>query len=127
MNPPANANGTEPIISNPARRRLGVPRRQWTPAPTDLLMLAATRSLATAAVGLTPRKISAGVIRAPPPIPVRPTTIPTPKATTRTDRAAVVKRSLNAPALCVGPVVSRRSLVLAPQPPTKGVFAPYPP
>ena len=35
-------------------------------------MLAATRSLATAAAGLTPRKISAGVIRAPPPMPVRP-------------------------------------------------------
>src|SRR6478752_4876579 len=93
MNPPANANGTEPMISNPARRRLGEPRRQWTEAPTDLLMLAATRSLATAAVGLTPRRINAGVISAPPPMPVRPTTMPTPKATTSTERAEVVRRS----------------------------------
>ena len=81
MKPPAKANGTEPMISRPASRRLGEPRRQCTLAPTDLLMLAATRSLATAAVGLTPRKISAGVISAPPPMPVRPTTMPTPKLT----------------------------------------------
>ena len=81
------------MISRPASRRFGVPRRQCTAAPTDLLTLAATRSLATAAVGLTPRKISAGVISAPPPMPVRPTTMPTPKLTSSTDRALVVRRS----------------------------------
>ena len=88
MKPPAKAIGTEPIISSPASRMLGEPWRQCTAAPTDLLTLAATRSLATAAAaGSRPRKISAGVISAPPPMPVRPTTMPTTKLTTRTERA----------------------------------------
>src|ERR1700755_1900137 len=93
MNAPANAVGTDAIISSPARRRLGLPTRQWTAAPTDLLTDAATRSFATATVGLMPRKINAGVISAPPPMPVSPTTIPTPKLTTSTDSALVVMRS----------------------------------
>src|SRR5689334_10696066 len=94
MKPPAKANGTEPIISRPASRRLGEPVRQCTAAPTDLLTEAATRSLATATAGLMPRKIRAGVMRAPPPMPVRPTTIPTPKATRRTPKASVVTSSV---------------------------------
>src|ERR1700712_1022593 len=93
MKPPAKAHGTEPATSSAARRRLGEPCRQCTAAPTDLLMLAATRSLATAAVGSIPRTIRAGVISAPPPMPVRPTTMPTPKLTTSTDTAVVVSRS----------------------------------
>ena len=93
MNAPANAVGTDAIISRPASWRFGLPTRQWTVAPTDLLTEAATRSFATATVGLMPRKISAGVISAPPPMPVRPTTMPTPKLTSRTDSALVVRRS----------------------------------
>src|SRR4051812_4608145 len=115
MNPPANANGTEPTISRPASRRLGEPRRQWTVAPTDLLMLAATRSLATATVGLTPRKISAGVISAPPPMPVRPTTMPTPKLTSRTASALVVKRSGTKARLDGGLVGARSEVALGAQ------------
>ena len=57
--------------------------------PADDVLLVARRnpdgsirlSWLTAAAGFTPRKISAGVMRAPPPMPVKPTTIPTPKAT----------------------------------------------
>ena len=72
MKAPAKANGTDPMISHIASSRLGVPLRQCTAAPTDLFTDAATRSFATAVVGLTPRKIRAGVIKAPPPMPVRP-------------------------------------------------------
>ncbi len=93
MNAPANAVGTDAQMSSPASLRLGRPTRQCTAAPTDLLTDAATRSLATATVGFTPRKIRAGVIRAPPPMPVRPTTMPTPKLTSSTDNALVVRRS----------------------------------
>src|SRR4051812_47978802 len=93
MNAPANAVGTDAQIRSIASLRFGFPSRQCTAAPTDLLTDAATRSLATATVGLMPRKISAGVIRAPPPIPVKPTTMPIPKLTSRTARALVVKRS----------------------------------
>ena len=94
MNAPAKAVGTDAHISSPASRRLGLPTFQCTEAPTDLLTEAATRSFATAAVGLTPRKISAGVISAPPPMPVRPTTMPTAKLTSRTARALVLRRSV---------------------------------
>src|SRR4051812_30422525 len=93
MNAPANAVGTEAHISSMANRRFGLPCRQCTVAPTDLFTDAATRSFATATVGLMPRKISAGVIRAPPPIPVRPTTMPMPKLTSRTASALAVNRS----------------------------------
>ena len=84
-----------------ARRSAARPAGGWACRPAsarprrpDLLTDAATRSLATATVGLTPRKISAGVIRAPPPMPVRPTTMPTPKLTSSTDSALVVRRSV---------------------------------
>src|SRR6266508_3302148 len=56
---------------------LTVFRRIWTP-PTGFMTIAATRSEETAAVGVTPKKIRRmGVMRAPPPIPVRPTVNPT--------------------------------------------------
>ena len=42
----------------------------------------------------TPRKIRAGVISAPPPMPVSPTTIPTTKPATRIERAVMVKMSI---------------------------------
>src|SRR5690625_7525870 len=63
MKAPMNAVGTEPAINSPASFILGDPRRQWVSAPTVLLIDAATRSLATAAVGEIPNKTSAGVIR----------------------------------------------------------------
>ncbi len=94
MKAPANAVGTDPITSHIASFRFGEPSRQWTLAPTDLFTEAATRSFATAAEGFTPRKISAGVISAPPPMPVRPTTMPTAKLTTSTERAEMVSSSL---------------------------------
>lgn len=77
---PANADGTDPTHSHPTRRRLTVPRRRWTRLPTGFITAAATRSLDTAASGLTPKKVtSIGVISAPPPIPVSPTTTATRK------------------------------------------------
>jgi hypothetical protein len=58
-----------------------VPRRRCTAAPIGFIMALATRSLDTAASGGTLKKrTSTGVINAPPPIPVSPTTTPTPNA-----------------------------------------------
>ena len=94
MKAPAKAHGTEPMISHIASLRFGEPSRQWTAAPTDLFTEAATRSFATAAVGFTPRKIRAGVISAPPPMPVRPTTMPMKKLTISTDSADRVRISV---------------------------------
>jgi hypothetical protein len=57
---------------------LTVPLRRWTAAPTGRISTAATRSLEIAVDGLTPKiRISIGVISAPPPAPVRPTSRPT--------------------------------------------------
>jgi hypothetical protein len=47
----------------------------------------------TVAASPTPRKISAGVISAPPPIPVRPTTQPTKNPAARIAKKVVVIRS----------------------------------
>ncbi len=69
-------------MSQNAILRLGLPCRQCTPAPMTLLTALTTRSLATAAVGGMPTRMSAGVIRAPPPIPVRPITTPMTALTT---------------------------------------------
>ncbi len=58
--------------------RLTVPARRWTPAPIGRITTAATRSLEIAADGVTPNsRMSIGVIRAPPPAPVMPTSSPT--------------------------------------------------
>ena len=55
-----------------------VPRRRCTLAPNGRITTAATRSLEIAAEGVTPnRRISIGVISAPPPAPVSPTRNPT--------------------------------------------------
>ena len=64
-------------------------------AVTDALreMAAAVRSAVTTAdASPTPRKISAGVISAPPPIPVSPTTMPTTKPATTIDVASEVSQ-----------------------------------
>ena len=75
---PRNAIGTEPSVISPTSRRLTVPLRRWTLAPTGRITTAATRSLEIAAVGFTENsRISIGVIRAPPPAPVSPTSRPT--------------------------------------------------
>ena len=75
-----NADGTEPITSHPTRRRLTVPFRRWTPPPIGFITIDATRSLDTAWMGGTLKSSTRiGVIRAPPPMPVRPTTNPTPR------------------------------------------------
>ncbi len=55
-----------------------MPLRRWTIAPTGRITTAATRSLEIAAAGFTENsRISIGVIRAPPPAPVSPTSRPT--------------------------------------------------
>ena len=68
------------MISHFARVMFGEPWRAWVTAPALLETAAAVRSAVTTAEAFpTPRKISAGVISAPPPIPVSPTTMPTRK------------------------------------------------
>ena len=75
---PKNAIGTEPATIQPTRRRFTVPLNRCTAAPTGRIRTAATRSLEIAEDGLMPNsKISIGVIRAPPPAPVSPTSSPT--------------------------------------------------
>ncbi len=75
---PRNAIGTEPSVIHPTIRRLTVPLRRCTAAPTGRITTAATRSLEMAADGLIPNsRISIGVISAPPPAPVSPTSKPT--------------------------------------------------
>src|SRR6266571_4749636 len=77
-NTPLNAAGTEPAHIKPAIRRSAVRFRMWTNAPNGLVTAETTRSLPTAASGGMPKKnISIGVIRAPPPMPVSPTTTAT--------------------------------------------------
>ena len=56
-----------------------MPRRRWTNDPTGFITALATRSEETAASGGTLKNsTSTGVISAPPPMPVRPTTMPIP-------------------------------------------------
>ena len=75
---PAKAKGTEPTRSHLAMPFSTVPRRQWTRPPTGFMNREATRSLPIAASGWTLKMMTRiGVISAPPPIPVRPTTKPT--------------------------------------------------
>ena len=70
--------GTEPSTIQPTRRKLTVFLEMWTAAPNGRMKTAATRSLEMAADGLIPkRRMSIGVISAPPPAPVSPTRNPT--------------------------------------------------
>src|SRR4051812_39779664 len=78
---PLNAPGIEPRQSHLTSPRCTVPRRRCTNEPTGFITALATRSEETAASGGTPKKsTSTGVISAPPPMPVRPTTMPIPNA-----------------------------------------------
>ncbi len=75
---PANAAGIEPRQSQPTSRSSTVPWRRWTAAPAGFMSRLTTMSLEIAVSGLTLKtKTSMGVISAPPPIPVRPTIMPT--------------------------------------------------
>jgi hypothetical protein len=75
---PNSAPDTDPIMSQRTRPVCTVPRRKWMPPPMGFITTAATRSLDTAASGSMPKPITRiGVMSAPPPIPVRPTTKPT--------------------------------------------------
>jgi hypothetical protein len=75
---PAKAAGTDPSASQPSRPVWTVRRRRWTTAPTGFITRLVTRSLEMAASGATPKNsTSSGVSRAPPPMPVRPTSSPT--------------------------------------------------
>ena len=70
--------GTDPVTIQRTRRRLTVPARRCTPAPIGRITTAATRSDEIAADGLMPNsRINMGVISAPPPAPVMPTSNPT--------------------------------------------------
>ena len=70
--------GTDPRTNQPTRLRLTVPLRRWTAAPTGRMTTAATRSLEMAVDGLMlNNRMSIGVMRAPPPAPVMPTSRPT--------------------------------------------------
>ncbi len=75
---PENAAGTEPMHSHSTSWRFTVRRRRCTIAPAGFMKRLATTSEETAVSGSTRKtKISMGVMRAPPPMPVRPTTKPT--------------------------------------------------
>ena len=87
---PANAVGIDPTQSHLTSWRLTVPARRCTREPTGFMTAAATRSLETAVSGGIPKnRTSTGVISAPPPMPVRPTTIPMPR------QAAVRSQSIS--------------------------------
>ena len=66
-----------PPPSSPPRRRFTVPFWKCTAAPTGRMTTAATRSEEIAVDGFTEKsRISMGVISAPPPAPVSPTSTP---------------------------------------------------
>ena len=78
---PTNANGTDPMQSHFTNSRRTVPRRRWTSPPTGFITAAATRSLEIAVGAVSPNiNTRTGVINAPPPMPVSPTTMPMPSA-----------------------------------------------
>ena len=69
--------GTDPSTSHRTSLKLTVPARMWTAAPMGRITTAATKSLEIAVEGVIPnRRISIGVISAPPPAPVMPTSNP---------------------------------------------------
>src|SRR6266545_6352669 len=75
---PAECLGTEPMHIQPAIGKFTVPRRRCTTAPKGLVTAETTRSLPTAVSGGMPKKNTRiGVMSAPPPIPVSPTTTAT--------------------------------------------------
>ncbi len=75
---PRNAIGTDPITIQRTMFRLTVPLRRCTADPSGRISTAATRSLEMADEGVTLKsKMSIGVMSAPPPAPVSPTSKPT--------------------------------------------------
>src|SRR5579875_1093143 len=71
----------EPADSHATIPHSTVPRHAWTAAPKGRMTSVATRSEEIAVASGTPNKIvNIGVIKAPPPAPVRPTRKPTPAA-----------------------------------------------
>ena len=77
---PSSAPGHEPIASHSAMRGNTVPLRKCCQPPTVLVTAAYARSVPTATTGLMPNtRMSSGVISEPPPMPVIPTRMPTPR------------------------------------------------
>ena len=79
MNPPTIS--TRPILMST------LPRRQWASAPETEAATTWLASVATATTGVTPMKISSGVIRKPPPTPNIPDKIPTPPPSPSSSKA----------------------------------------
>ena len=72
--------GTDPAARSSATRQSTLPFLEWMAVPAVFVVAAKSRSVPTAVSGWTPKSsISNGVIREPPPIPVRPTRAPTTK------------------------------------------------
>ncbi len=81
MKTPDAAAGMEPMANQRTSSHRTVLRRMCTPLPIGFMIMAATRSLDTAALGLIPnRSTRIGVMSAPPPMPVSPTVNPTSNA-----------------------------------------------
>ncbi len=110
---PRKAEGSDPTINHLARATFTVPRRRCTPPPMGFMIKAATTSLETAASGWIPKmSTSIGVMRAPPPTPVIPTTEPTmkpPRASGKSMLTPHFRRDDRTPAeggLCAGASVA---------------------
>ena len=77
---PTSAAGHDPIASHSAMRGNTVPLRKCRKPPTVLVTAAYARSVPTATTGWMPAtRMSSGVISEPPPMPVTPTSAPTPR------------------------------------------------
>ena len=75
---PRKADGMEPITSHFTSSLFTEPRWKCTLPPIGFMIIEATMSLDTAASGsILNSSTKMGVINAPPPMPVRPTTKPT--------------------------------------------------
>ena len=75
---PTSDIGAEPTSIQSASDACTLPSRRWCTAPNDLKIAPCRMSVPTAAFGSKPKiRISIGVIRLPPPMPVIPTRIPT--------------------------------------------------
>ena len=76
---PTSESGADPASIQRASRVFTFPNCQWRTAPNDLNIAPCRMSVPTAVFGSNPKsRISIGVIRLPPPIPVMPTRTPTP-------------------------------------------------
>src|SRR5438093_1369071 len=74
---PTSDSGPEPRNIHSVSRACTVPSRRWRIAPKLLKIAPWRMSVPTAYVGLKPKRITRiGVIKEPPPMPVRPTIAP---------------------------------------------------